>query len=111
MIPEQNLRDLNQTLKSMKCSIELLQARYAPESSVLPEQRSFPVPQPGQPFEMNRQQPSTPLDQPEGLQPKYDSRWKPSRRKPSVFPPAIPPNRSVPSLQGPEFLPPSPSGG
>ncbi|QDT43239.1 hypothetical protein Pan241w_33390 [Gimesia alba] len=111
MVPEQNLHALNQTLKEMKYSIDLLQAQYAPHPQALPERRLFPTPRSGAPFETEREQPSTPLRQPEALQPKYDSRWKPSRKEPSVFPPAIPPNRSVPSKQGPEFLPPTPTAG
>ncbi|QDV51394.1 hypothetical protein [Gimesia fumaroli] len=111
MVPEQSLSRLNQTLKEMKGSIGLLQARYAPLSRIGPERRLFPKPRPGLPSEVGREQPSTPLRQPEELQSENDSRWKPSRKEPSVFPPAIPPNRSVPSQQGPEFLPPSPSAG
>ncbi|WP_339729464.1 hypothetical protein [uncultured Gimesia sp.] len=116
MIPQQNLRELNQTIKGMKFSIDLLQAQYSPHPQVLPERRLFPVPRQGAPFETEREQPLQPLRQPgliqpDPIQPEYDSRWKPSRKPPSVFPPAIPPNRSVPPQQGPEFLPPSPAAG
>lgn len=114
MIPEQNLRDLNQTLNEMKFSIDLLQAQYAPHSRVAPERQLFPAPRLGTPLESERGQPSQPLRQPERIQPdpiqpEYDSRWRPSRKEPAVFPSAIPPNRSVPSQQGPDFLPPFPS--
>lgn len=109
MIPEQNLRELNQTLNEMKFSIDLLQAQYAPHPQVKPERRLFPTPRPGTPFDSERELPSPPLRQPDSLQPEYDSRWKPTRKEPDLFPPAIPPNRSAPSQQGPGFLPPIPS--
>lgn len=107
MIPEREMKSVNQTLDGMQKTIRQLQAVYSPQPVHLPVREIFPVPVPDQEFEQNRTQPQTGPVGP--ALPGQGRGWQPSRKTAPLFPSAQPPKPEVPASGGPEFLPPLPS--
>ncbi|WP_417383118.1 hypothetical protein [Gimesia sp.] len=107
MIPEREVKCVNQTLDRMQQTIRQLQAVYNPQPVRPSVRETFPVPVPGQEFEKNRTQPQT---KPVGpVLPGQDNGWQPSRETVPRFPSVQPPRSNAPDSGGPEFLPPLPT--
>ncbi len=107
MIPEREMKSLNQTLEGMQANISQLQAHFNPQPVRPPVRETFPAPVPEQEFEQNRSRPEI---QPVGpLMPDRENDWQPTRKSIPQFPSAQPPKPKSPVSDGPELLPPLPS--